>query len=83
MSALLMSRWQHFLHIFRVHDWHYLQAFKAEVRFAKHGPHAPTESATMVKRVCCHCGEVEVRPVSTLSVSEYLRVPRSLLTEAQ
>lgn len=57
-----MTKWQHFLHAFSVHDWHKVHDFEAEILVEGHGNFNPhkTERCTFVRRICCHCGKTEI-----------------------
>jgi len=58
-----MSKWQHFLHIFGVHDFHAIERWDEKFLLVGHGPHVPQMhgTVTMVKKKCCHCGVESIR----------------------
>lgn len=60
-----MTKWQHFLHALGIHDWHKLVEYEATIYREPCGPHDPqphTRKVTVIKKVCCQCGDKQTRP---------------------
>ena len=61
----MMSKWQHFLHVFGLHCWDEVERWEETIRVNGHGPHNPnkTTETVMVKKICCHCGTEKTKTI--------------------